>query len=542
VSWSPPIALRADERVYRVGATDAEDAEDGGKCPLHLALKVRPRTVPETGAWAKRRDYFMLGILTDAIQRVNFLVGNGTDLWEAVESGKSAFTTEHSGVRLFLGHALDRFFEYHEAREVELGPLRLVDVFPSFEKGSGARLSAWGALYESASGNREMRRFRITSARDRTTAWAYVAAHVAAEARGQYAVSKVWVTEIGLNDGIEAHVLSGITRREAANLYVQHGRPAVMAATRGTVPKPGRACSSCKLTGSCAALIPVPGFMQVTTVGPSTLSLAASDLERYDRCPAQWYMEAQHLPKQVESNEAALRGIAVHQWLRAAHERGIPCSLDDLPLPGSAMPAIGADFLDETLYALGYPYLRSHVDCCPLKDGPLDAIATERTIYGYDSIADVVVATKADAVWRRNGTVVVREIKTTQDQINSDADGMLDRHIAVPWDLVALSRGMAQHFGAAVGQVELEVLTPNGGEVFTYRTDDEALMKMAVGQLRRLTKAWMEDAAWATMPSPGCTTCGVRRWCGARDQWDNELSFARRAATDIEPEEETPPF
>src|SRR2546421_6849172 len=460
MSWSPPIVLRTNEPVYRVGATDAEDAGDGRKCPLHLALKVRPTTFPETGSWTKRRDYFMLGIVADAIRRVNFLVRSGRDLWDAVEASKPAFASQHSGIRLFLEHALDRLFEYHEAREVELGPLVLVDVFPSFEKGAGARLSAWGALYESASGDREMRRFRISSARDRTTAWAYVAAHVAAEARGQYAVSRVWVTEVGLNDGIETHILSGIRREEAAALYTQHGRPAVMAATVGITPRPGRECSNCKLTGACTALIQVPSFMQVTTVGPWTLSLAASDLERYDRCPARWYMETQNLPRQVEGNEAALRGTAVHQWLRAAHERGIPCSLNDLPPPGSAMPAIGTEFLDETIYALGYPYLRSHVDCCPLNDGPLDSIATERTIYGYDSIADVVVATKADAIWRRPGAVVIREIKTTQNEINSDADGMLDRHIAIPWDLVVLARGMAQHFGAAVGEVQLEVLTP----------------------------------------------------------------------------------
>jgi hypothetical protein len=371
----------------------------------------------------------------------------------------------------------------------------------------------------------------MSSVQPEATAWAYVAVHVAAEQAGWYPTRRVWVTEISLRDGIEHHVLDGLTPEEAEELYVAHGRPAALDAARGKVAKPGRGCSSCKLTAACTDLIPLPGFLQAERPGPWTRSVSASDLEVYERCPSQWYMDKEaHLPRDAEGSEALLRGRAVHRWIEAAHARGRACTLDDLPQRLDDIPVIGSEVLEPSDYQLADSYLRAHVTCCPLRDGPLRSLRAERTLYAYDSVADAVIATKADALWLQGNTLVLREIKTTQELPELTADEILTRFLAVSWGLVAMESGLINHFGASRGEVQLEVLTPTGARIFTYSTDDKVLMRMARGRVRRLATKWLTDETWIASPNIGCGSCAVRRWCSSRDEWNNRLGVSTLAA------------
>jgi len=535
VGWNPQIPLRRNAPGCRVGATDAERATDAGCCPLSLAWKVRPGAIPETGDWAPRKDPFLLGVFLQAVERVAQSTARGVDLWQAVEQHKRIFGGQHDGARQFLEHALDQYFEYHEAREEQLGQLHLVTIWPKIEKDrekGKATLTVWAtALYETSGGDREIRRLRMSSVRTEVTAWAYVAGHVAAEHQGSYPTRRVWVTEISLRDGIEHHLLDGVTREAAEELYLAHGRPAAKNAARGEVAKPGRDCSSCKLTAACTERIPVPGFLQAEQPGPWTRSVSASDLEMYERCPSQWYMDREaHLPRDDEGNEALLRGRAVHRWIEAAHARGRACALDDLPHQLDDIPVIGSEVLEPGDYQLADSYLRAHMTCCPLRDGPLQSLAAERTLYAYDSVADVVIATKPDATWLRDDTLVLHEIKSTQELPDLTADEILTRFLAVSWDLVALESGLISHFGASCGEVQLEVLSPARARIFTYRTDDKLLMKMARGQVRRLATKWLTDETWTASPNIGCGSCAVRRWCSSRDAWKTRVELTTSAA------------
>ncbi|MET8909512.1 PD-(D/E)XK nuclease family protein [Micromonospora sp. NPDC004551] len=530
--WNPGIPLRQNVDVYRVSATDAEVVGGERFCPLSLALKVRPKTIPETGDWALRKSPFVLGALADAIKRVGWRTNRGSDLWQTVEEQKSIFADLHDGVRQFLEHGLDRYFEYHEAREELIGRLSFLDGWVEAQKAHNASLFAWAFLYETSDGYREIRRLRHSSAQAAVTSWAYVAAHVAAEYPSQIPAQRVWVTEIGLADGIENHLLEGVTPDDARRLYEERARSDVRATLRGEERVTSRSCGECKFTGACDSLIRLDGFLQARQPGPWTRSVSASDLEAYERCPAQWYMEREaHLPRSEEGNQALLRGLAAHQWIAQAHTRGIPCSIHDLPDPADLdrLSSIANGPIDPADYELAYPFLRAHIECCPLEAGIRTSLVAERTLYAYDAEADVVIATKADAFWVRDDMLTMREIKTVQTQPDANEDQIFSAFLSVAWDLVAIEAGLADHYGVTHGEVQLEVLSPDSAAVYAYSTRDTALMKMARGRVRRLARQWLNDTQWDPLPNPGCSRCSVRRWCGARDAYAS--SVASRVTT-----------
>ncbi|GIJ35051.1 hypothetical protein Vse01_41990 [Micromonospora sediminimaris] len=523
MNWNPGIPLREDAQVFRVSASDAESAAGERSCPLNLALKVRPETIPETGGWRSRKGPFALGSLAEAIKRVGRLTNRGSELWSSVEAQKRLFIDLHDGVRQFFEHGLDRYFEYHEAREEAIGQLHFLDGWVELLKGPDAKLAAWAFLYETSDGLREIRRLRHSNAQVAATPWAYVAAHAAGEYASRTPVQRIWVTEIGLVDGIEHHILDGISRDDARILYEERARPNVFAAIRGEERVPGRCCGECKFTGSCESLVRVDGFLQVREPGPWTRSVSASDLEGYERCPAQWYMERLvHLPRIEEGNQALLRGLAVHRWIAEAHSRGVPCSPDDLPDPADLdrLSLVGGGEIDPADYELAYPFLRSHIECCPLQSNDARSLTAERTLYAYDGIADVVVATKSDAYWKSDDTLTMREIKTVQVQPVATDDEIFSTYLAVAWDLVALEAGLARHYGAIHGEVQLEILSPESAVVHSYSTQDFMIMSMARGRVRRLARRWLADTQWDSLPGPGCSRCSVRRWCAARDAYE----------------------
>ncbi|MFC6021856.1 PD-(D/E)XK nuclease family protein [Plantactinospora solaniradicis] len=503
-----------------MGATDAESVMREQSCRLHLALKARPKTKPDTGDWAVRDGPFMLKALMSAIERVERHLSRGVAIDEAVQLEKRAFVDQHDGARRFLEHALEQYYAYHEARQEQLGRLRFVESWMKIQEKPNATLALWGTVYDGPGGVREVRRFRTTPARKQITAWAYIAARVAARRLVREPVQRIWVTEIGLHDGIESHVLKGITPEEADNLYERHGREAALAVVEGGSYRPGRDCSSCRATSVCDALIALPGFLQSKGRGPWTRSLSASDLELHDQCPSRWYMEHEaHLPRDEEGSEFQRRGRAVHRWLVAAHARGQACTAEDLPAPERGMPLVGADVLDPRDYELAHSFLRSHAAVCPHLAEGIGHFVSERTLYAFDSAADVVIATKADATWLQGDRLVIREVKTVQALPEADRDAIFSWFLAVSWGLVALDAGVARHFGATRGEVQLELLSPHGAVVHTYSTDDPELMAIARGRIRRLGRRWLADTTWSPQPSAGCTQCSVRRWCVSRDDW-----------------------
>lgn len=535
--WEPGLLLSRQREIFRVGASDAESV--GESCELRLALKCRPETFVDTGAWRRTSGPFALGVLVDVIQDVHRRISRGTSLVDALRQGKTTMVQQHPGVRTYLEHALDNYFDYHEARETVLGPLRLMDKWTVVDKVPNvSSIAAWGPLYEAEDGTREMRRLRYGSARDEPTVWLPFAAHVAGLAPGQRPATQIFVTEIGLLDASEHHLVDGITPAAAEAWWEEDGRAVARAAIVGTSRTTGSGCADCKATAACPELPRVTGATQATTNGAWTRTVSALDLAVYAECPARWLMErSAHLPAEREGSAGLLRGQAVHAWLEHAHERGTACEHEDLPNPTEVSDAQLAEWgLVREDYEEAFPYLFAHVDTCPLQGRHLEQLTAEETLFAYDPDADVIPVVKPDALWKDGSTLIAREYKSTDDPLPLDDDEARDRFgNLVPWLLVLLDSGLTNHFGCSDAIVELEVITRAGSKVYTFPTDDTVLMKLARRRVKSLTEAWHQDTTFQTNPGPQCERCPVRRWCPDRDAYLSRRSAHPAASADDPP-------
>jgi hypothetical protein len=538
VAWDPGLPLSRQNTVVRVGASDAEAV--GNQCDVQIALKCRPETFADTGPWRKRSGPFALGELLKAIAEVHRRTRRGDDLPTALRMGKVTFVTQHPGVRVYLEHALDNYFDYHESRETVLGPLRMITDWTVVEKAPNVSIAAWGPLYEAEDGSREVRRLRVGKAHDEPTVWLPFAAHSAALAAGQRPATRIFVTEIGLLDASTALLVDGISPEEAERWWEDEGRPVARAATGGTARITGSCCADCKATTACPDLVRVNGAVQMSTPGPWLRTVSALDLAVYHECAARWFLERHHhLPAEREGNAGLLRGTAVHAWLEWAHSRAVPCTHEDLPNPVDVTATQLAEWaLEAEDYEAAFPYLFAHVDTCPLSGRTLSPLTAEETLFTYDADADVVPVVKPDAMWREGDTLIAREYKSTEDPLPEDEDEARDRFgPLLPWLLTLLERGLMQHFGCSNAVVELEVITPAGARVYKFSTDDVVLMKFARRRIKSLSGAWHQDQTFATHSGPHCERCPVRRWCPDRDAY-----MSRRTASGGPVADDEPPF
>ena len=479
--WKPGIALASDARVFRVSASDAETAgrSDHERCALAQALKVRPRTWPETGGWRRRRGDrdFALGPLTEAIEAFHHDRDNGIDFDTALRNAHHDLGPTHPGLRRFLDVALDNYVEYHDAREHEIGSLHYLGLSHEFGLKLPLTITAWAPLYETDTGIREIRRLRLDKASSAPTAWAEYAALVAAAVDTGRPVRQVFVTEVGLRDGAEKHVLPGVSPDDARTRYAESARHIALDIAAGISRTTGNDCASCSFCGGCPDLVPVPGALQVDRHAAWTRSVSARDLTLYEQCPAQWYLHRLlHLPADGDHGEARDRGKAAHDWIAAAHQRGIPCAAADLPDPDAGL-GLAEGILTRTQYQAARPYLLRHVDVCPLAAGP---------------------------------------------------------YLQVAFTLCLLAHGLTEHHECSRGEVELEVLTPHGAAVFSYATDDPDTITAAREHLKAHTTPWARDTTWLARPGGDCDRCPVRIWCPDRAD-DTPRSLAALAAVEDEP-------
>ncbi|MGP4019248.1 PD-(D/E)XK nuclease family protein [Saccharopolyspora sp. 5N708] len=438
----------------------------------------------------------------------------GRPLDEALAAATGALGQVHDGLRCFVEHALQQYFDYHESREQELGPLRYLGVWTVVPLKQNARLGAWGPMYESAAGDREIRRLRMGRARDELTPWASIAAKVAVQATGEVEAHRIHVVELGLADGIEKPLLTGLTPEQVEARYEDGGRDAANDVVLGSRTAPGVGCGDCQATAVCPELVPVPEVLQQDHAGRWTRSIAMHELLSYEECPAQWYLRSvAKLPGADDGTPAIHRGNVVHEWLKLAHRRETPCTAADLPEPESGRLGLAEGVLSRDDCAIALPFLKAHLQVCPLAEAATSVVEIERNVHGFDAISDVVAVAKPDMVLRRGDTLVFHEVKTTEARLPETDDDAREKYPAVAMNLLMLQHGVARRFGAARGEVQLEVVTPRGARIFRYGTDDELVMTLARSRIRNLTGEWLDDREWQTRPGARCKRCSVRRWC-----------------------------
>jgi hypothetical protein len=326
------------------------------------------------------------------------------------------------------------------------------------------------------------------------------------------------VVEIGAVDGSLAVLFDGDPVTAVA-AFRGNGKARAAELTEQDDVVPCRECGTCKIAGVCEALLPVTGMLGQTKPGYRFRSVAPSALEQYRLCPAQWLLDRElHLPKNKGIAEAQARGQAVHEWLKAAHQRGIGCRPEDLPEPGGDL-GLAAGGLSEEEYAVAFPYLMQHLPNCPLGIAGTVVVAVEENMYSFDHDAQVIPVTKPDLIYRIGERLIVREFKTAAAVPAHGKDEAYSQHFQVPFLLAMLTSGLAERHGATAGTVELELLTSTGSELWTWDTDHALTARVAAGDVRRGVDDWHNDDTWPTRPGQHCGWCSVRRWCPDRDAY-----------------------
>jgi hypothetical protein len=516
-------------------------------CGCYLALKARPAVRAVDGwqrlfsAWDERLPIPIVSLvdLLREAHRLDHPTYQAHAAWLT-----AAFETQkvHPLLRPYLRLAVDNVLEAHGSIEAEIGPLRVLPD-KNLTVGPPARqLAVWAPLFETSDGTREIRRFRIGSARndEESRNWAVIAAYVAATYRAAPSLQRVRVVEIGAADG-SSTVLFDNSPDEACQWFAASGRGLAAAAADEDHVVPCRSCGNCKAAGACRGLIPVDGMLGQPDRGHSSRSVSPRELEQHRLCPAQWLLDScAHLPREYTGGDGAIRGRAVHRWLEKAHSRQAGCTAADLPVPGGSL-GLADGVLMEADYKIAYPFLLQHIEHCPLHEGI--PVLVEQDVYGYDHPAEVVAVTRPDLVYQVGDKLVIREFKTAEQPYESGRDEAYDRHLQIAFQITLLNSGLLARYGATSGMVELELMTGSGRFLWTWNASDAAVARAAAGDVRRAVQDWHRDSTWKTQIGPHCAWCPVRRWCPDSDKWEtaapgsvaNSASQAEEQATDQVP-------
>lgn len=477
--------------VPRFAASDVEEGQFP-QCPDRVGISARfgkSDTAPETepfgqGMIARLRD------IVEALAR-----GRDSDADGGLKRAAETYRDQHAGVRAFLDMAALNYLEFLEAREVEVGRLTYVghSCWRPVESGV-VELKLWAPVYRSASGSREVHRLRYGSAKSEVTNWALVAAWIVSE--GRFDVS---VVEVGLLDGTESVLLSDAspTEIEEAHQEVTLPRLRRMYGETGRVPSANN-CARCLAVTQCGDVIPLDLFAGQKDATPWLRVASQSVLDRHARCPAHGYLRSRYLPREAQWFGAADRGIRIHEWIAQAHDSDESCRerLESQVPPGDDLP-----------------YLRAHVEQCD-RSGRA-TLAVERAIVGWDAGTGNVIDMRPDEVCRLDdGTLVLRELKTTENAALLDRDAAFDHYASfAQWWLAVLSGGLVGHFGATGGVLELEVLTPDGGAVHRFNLADSTTQFWMEGWAVDTPALWLGDRAFEPLPGPQCEFCDMGRWC-----------------------------
>ncbi|MER6574707.1 PD-(D/E)XK nuclease family protein [Nonomuraea sp. NPDC001023] len=517
MTWSLPVDLIGDASNLHVSATILSGSQG---CGRHLALKARPKVA--AAGWSpfkgKQRP-FPLGDLVYLIKEAHAAPAEALGPSAIAGWLQQQFDAlnVHRLLRPFLAHAVENVLDAHDSIEGELGPLRLLMHDPRIGP-PGKQLSAWGPVYAREQDVREVRRYRLGRAHVVPTEgdlrWGVTAAHVAA-LRGS-SPARIRAVEVGAADG-SISVLFDDTPEAAQAAFQALGMPRLRHVIEQTDAEPGWDCASCKIAGTCDSLLPVTGMLGQRGPGIAFRSVTPRELHEYRQCSAQWFLAREaKLPRDTEFTEPQARGRAVHLWLRAAHERGTACRGDDLPEPGNDL-GLAEGIISSQEYAAAYPYLLQHLKDCPLDVPGTMVVGVKKAIHGIDHDAQVVVVTTPDLALLRDGELILREVRTAAAVPEHGRDEAYSRDLQIPFLLRMLACGLMAHHEVATGRVELELLTPDGAELWSWDGDHPMTAQVAAGDVRRAVEVWHRDETWASRPGPHCTWCPVRQWCPDAD-------------------------
>lgn len=545
-AWVPPWRVVVRDRLIRVSAAHMR-GDERWECPTQIAMKARPTLQvdrdPSIRVTYPPFNSFALGIARDAAYLV---LSAGKDPEVALDQVCASSTGDVADAARSAAREALQGYLMAVARLRDAGDLPdetvVREFFAADEVDVRVEWSAWGLLHVSRDG--ALREFHVLTweqagSRRRDPAYVAVYARVAADAimrqegslwRERWpaataqpgAARQVRVREIGMLDASDALLLesSADEAREGFHPTISE-RIHVLG---GGAFNPGGRCATCPVRYECPGPAHMPGVLGVAGPALWTRALSPGDLTAARTCTWQVHLERElSLPRaRRETTEAMLRGIHLHSWLEHAHGRLVPCSSDDLPLPGEGLGEVG-ELLgwDGATYAALRPYLLQHVDGCPLASADVVAAYPEQSLTAWDTDVDVVMSTRADLVLETAVGYLVRETKSVgaHFEMPQSAAEVFERYPQVAVTLCMLADGLDPLTGEVASdprpsRVEVEILRPDGREIRGFDTADaEAVL---------LARASVADAVDTILYSPAeptvgrhCEWCPVSRWCAA---------------------------
>lgn len=544
--WTPPWRVVVRDRVIRVSAAHVR-GEERWECPTQIAVKARPAVQvdrdPNLRPTYPPFHSFALGLARDAAYSV---MASGADPEVALDQVCASANGEVAdAARSVAREALQGYVMVvaHLRDAGALPPETVVrEFFAADEADVRVEWSAWGLLHVSRDGaDREFHvlTWEQAGTRHRDPAYLAVYARVAADAimkqegslwreRWPAAPSqpgpaqRIRVREIGVLDATDALLLD-VSADEARQRFPDSVSERVQVLAGGAV-NPGTRCASCAVRYECPGPARMPGVLGVAGPALWTRGLSPGDLTTARTCTWQVHLERElSLPRaRRETTEAMIRGTHLHSWLEHAHARLVPCSMEDLPLPGEGLGDVAALLgWDEDSYAALRPFLLQHVAACPLSREDAIAVYPEQSLTAWDTDVDVVMSTRADLVVDTPAGWVVRETKSVaaHHEMPQTSAEVFERYPQVALTLCLLADGLDPATGSVAvdprpARVEVEILRPDGHEVRGFDTRDPEAVLIA-----RASIAEAVDTILYSPPEPTvgrhCSWCPVSRWCTA---------------------------
>ncbi|SEH03510.1 PD-(D/E)XK nuclease superfamily protein [Nonomuraea solani] len=327
--------------------------------------------------------------------------------------------------------------------------------------------------------------------------------------------NRVRLVEIGCIDGL-ARVLYDDTAEAAEAFFVSEAAETLSALRRPSTEIAGRDCLDCKVRSECRRLHSAPGFLDIRDSSRPRRIWSVTTGRYFSDCPAKAHFRALGLPPDEESEKTAFvrRGDAVHAWLKLLHGRKPtrPCAPGDLPENPDVWSA-GQWTLEGEHARHGAAMLAAHLEVCPFLDTAPDSAAyPEQTVAADDRHADVLIVADADLLYRRDGSWVYRELKTTVGDFVTDGANLLTWY---PQLALAVLLFKAGAIPAGPGSaVELELLTPLGPDIRVVDPNSTSVQERAKDIIHGLTRSWHSDEECLPTPSEkACSRCSYQRWC-----------------------------
>lgn len=528
--YVPPEWLLGQGNAFSLTVSDVAGRDSPWQCPGKVAHNARAKTGTvrpnDTGRWRPTWDTSeqLFFALRDGLSALD----DGASVADAAAINQNLTV----GQRRFVTHALHELSALADLVSHNVGvPMTPVGQPTVFFRNGWGEVKLTGPEYRSADDTiRETVRMAYKDLRSpdavHTQDFAATAAMALASSRPELA--RIRVCEFSLDTG-RYQVLFDGAPDQAQAFYAARTDPArghlVAQALAATSLNPGSACGGCPFLQVCPAPERIRGALGIPTSAVATRSITSTDLAIYDDCPSRYHLQRRsHLPSRPRDDggddmTARQRGLAAHSFLRWAHTREPhrACTAADLPDPdldptatAAVLAAVG---IVEDDYRLARPYLLSHLDYCLLGfDGLMD-IQVEPRHTVYDPDADVVLIAEPDLTCSSGSNARIwRETKTRGYAAPEDEHDALIQYPAFAFHVCLLHAGVDGN-PRDDGAAELEVLTPNGGQVYYVPLSDGTLVAHAQRVVATVALRWGQDLTFPPNPSQACGRCQMYGWC-----------------------------